>query len=154
MTDTAHLSDATRVAIIVSAFNHHVTTPLKEGAVRALEGAGFTDARIEIHEVPGAYELPLAAKWLAEQGRVDAIIALGTVIRGATAHFDFVAGACTDGLMQVQMDYALPVSMGVLTTENLEQAMERADPGRMNKGFEVATAALEMLALRAQLEDS
>ena len=154
MSDARPLSDATRVAIIASAFNHHVTTPLKDGAIRALKAAGFTDARIDVLEVPGAYELPLAAKWLAQQGRVDAIIALGAVIRGATAHFDYVAGACTDGLMQVQMEHALPVSMGVLTTENLEQAMERADPGRMNKGHEVATAALEMLALRAQLEDS
>lgn len=154
MSTAADTGTSTRVAVLVSEFNHHVTSPLKDGALRALRDAGFTEARIDEHTVPGAFELPLAAKWLAEQGRVDAIIALGTVIRGATAHFDFVAGACTDGLMQVQMDYGLPVAMGVLTTENLEQAMDRADPARMNKGFEVATAALEMLALRDTLEVS
>lgn len=134
-----------RVAVVVARFNPAVTEPLWTGCRDALEAGGVTD--ITRVRVPGAFELPLTCRWLAESERFDAVIALGAVVRGQTAHFDFISAECTRGLGQVALDSRIPVAFGVLTAENAEQALERADPARKNKGREVALAALEMMAL-------
>jgi 6,7-dimethyl-8-ribityllumazine synthase len=115
------------------------------GCKAALETGGVTD--ITRVNVPGAFELPLACRWLAESQRFDAVIALGAVVRGQTAHFDFISAECARGLGQVALDARIPVAFGVLTPDSAEQALERADPARKNKGREVALAALEMMAL-------
>ena len=137
--------DATglHIAVVVARFNSNVTYKLKDGALEALATAKAK--KIEVFEVPGAYELPLAAKVLAKTGDWDAIVALGTVIRGDTPHFDFVAGECTRGLQQVMLDTMVPVAFGVLTTDNLEQAEERAGGVHGNKGFDAAMTAIEMV---------
>jgi len=127
-------------------------TALIEGARAAWRENGGTDAGLRIERVPGAFELPLAARALALEGSVDAIIALGCVIRGDTAHFDFVAGECAHGLQRVMLDTGVPVSFGVLTVENNAQAMERASPDKLNKGGEAITTALAMVDLLRRLK--
>jgi 6,7-dimethyl-8-ribityllumazine synthase len=144
---------ATRIAIVAARWHAPLTDQLVEGAQRALAAAGIGAERIELHRVPGAWELPAAALWLAESGRVDAVLAFGCVIRGDTPHFEFVAGECARGLMQVQIVTGVPVAFGVLTTEDAAQAAERADPARMDKGGEAARAVLEMVTLKRALED-
>jgi len=104
--------------------------------------------------VPGAWELPLVCQQMAQAGRFDALIALGAVIRGETAHFDFISNQCAQGLSQVSLNTGIPVAFGVLTPENADQAMERADPERKDKGREVALAALEMISLKRSLADA
>lgn len=136
-----------QVALIVSRFNGDLTEKMMASALRTLTRHGVRDGDMEIFRVPGAWELPQVAAQLAEQGAVDVIIAMGCVIRGDTPHFDFVAGESTRGLMDVALGSGVPVILGLLTTENREQAEERADPDRMDKGTEVALAALEMAAL-------
>jgi 6,7-dimethyl-8-ribityllumazine synthase len=131
--------------VAVARFNAEVTELLWTGCKAALEAGGVSD--ITRVNVPGAFELPLASRWLAESQRFDAVIALGAVVRGRTAHFDFISAECARGLGQVALDARIPVAFGVLTPENAEQALERADPARKNKGREVALAALEMMAL-------
>lgn len=142
-----------RIAIVAARWHAPLTDQLVAGAERALAAAGVAAERIEQHRVPGAWELPVAALWLAERGQVDAVLAFGCVIRGDTPHFDFVAGECARGLMQVQIVTGVPVAFGVLTTEDEAQAAERADPARMDKGGEAARAVLEMVALKRALED-
>ncbi|MEE4639012.1 MAG: 6,7-dimethyl-8-ribityllumazine synthase [Wenzhouxiangella sp.] len=134
-----------RVAVAVARFNPAVTELMWTGCKAALETGGVTD--ITRVNVPGAFELPLACRWLAESQRFDAVIALGAVVRGQTAHFDFISAECARGLGQVALDARIPVAFGVLTPDSAEQALERADPARKNKGREVALAALEMMAL-------
>lgn len=135
-----------KVAIIVARFNHFINDSLVEGAVDALKRIGQVDDKnITIIKVPGAYEIPLAAKVAAQSKKYDAIVALGTVIRGSTAHFDFVAGESSSGLLSVSLEYAIPVGFGILTTENIEQAIERAGTKAGNKGAEAALTVLEML---------
>ncbi|WP_338063103.1 6,7-dimethyl-8-ribityllumazine synthase [Wenzhouxiangella limi] len=134
-----------RVAVAVARFNAEVTERLWTGCRDALETGGVAD--ITRVNVPGAFELPLTCRWLAESERFDAVIALGAVVRGQTAHFDFISAECTRGLGQIALEARIPVAFGVLTPENAEQALERADPVRKNKGGEVALAALEMMAL-------
>jgi 6,7-dimethyl-8-ribityllumazine synthase len=146
---TAQAREA-RVALCVAQWHAELTEAMVLGARRALETAGVE--RAELHRVPGAWELPAAALWLAESGRFDAVVALGCVIRGDTPHFEFVAGECARGLMQVQIVTGVPVAFGVLTVEDEAQAAERADPSRMDKGGEAVRAALEMVALRKGLE--
>lgn len=135
-----------RVAVAIARFNNFINDSLLAGAVDALRRVGqVDDENITVVWVPGAYELPLAVSTLAKTKRYDAIIALGTVIRGGTAHFEYVAGGCSSGLATVAMNSDIPVAFGVLTTETIEQAIERAGTKAGNKGFDAALAALEMI---------
>lgn len=138
-----------RVAVAVARFNAPVTELMWEGCRRTLEAQGVE--QITLVRVPGAFELPLTCQWLVRSARFDGVVALGAVVRGETAHFDFISAECTRGLAQVALDTATPVAFGVLTPENGEQALERADPARKNKGREAALAVLEMMALRAEI---
>ena len=133
-----------RIAIVAARFNRFIVEQLLEGALDALERQGVADEDRALVWVPGAYEIPLVADQFAASGRYDAVIALGAVIRGGTPHFDFVAGECASGLTRVSLDRGVPVTFGVLTTDDVEQAIERAATDAGNKGFDVAMAAIEM----------
>jgi 6,7-dimethyl-8-ribityllumazine synthase len=135
------------IAIAAARFNADIVAHMVTGATAAWERQGGAAERLVIVRAPGAFELPLVARKLAATGRYDAVIALGCVIRGDTAHFDFVAGEAARGIADAARDTGLPVIFGVLTTENVEQALERADPQRMDKGGEAMDAALEMMQL-------
>ena len=135
------------IAIVAGEFNHFITQQLVDGALDALNLNGVPESNITLAWVPGAFELPLAANAFASGGRHDAVIALGAVIRGGTPHFDYVAGECSRGLAQVGLTHNLPVIFGVLTTDNIDQALERAGSGAGNKGFDTAIAALQMIGL-------
>ncbi|HUY63227.1 MAG TPA: 6,7-dimethyl-8-ribityllumazine synthase [Acidimicrobiales bacterium] len=139
-----------RIALVCAKFNGAITERLLDGALQALEGAAG-GAEVHVAWVPGAFELPLVAARFATSDRADAVVALGAVIRGDTAHFDFVAGQCASGLARVALDTGVPVVFGVLTTENVEQALERSGPGPDNKGHEAAVTAVEMVDLLTQL---
>ncbi|WP_371195770.1 6,7-dimethyl-8-ribityllumazine synthase [Glaciecola sp. SC05] len=144
-----------KFAIIVARFNSFVVESLLEGALDTLERHGEVNPDdITVVRVPGAYEMPLAAKKVAEKGKFDAIIALGAVIRGGTPHFDFVAGECNKGLAQVSMDAGLPVAFGVLTVDSIEQAIERSGTKAGNKGSEAALSALEMVNVVSAIDGS
>lgn len=140
-----------RFAIAVARFNSLVTERLLDGAVDALTRHGVADDDITVVWVPGAYELPLACRWLAESKDHDAVVALGTVIRGATPHFDYVCAQAARGVLDASTSTGKPVAFGVLTTETLDQALERAGSKAGNKGSEAAMTALEMLQVRAAL---
>lgn len=140
-----------RVAILVARFNHFVVNSLLEGAIDSLNRHGLPKDNIDVIYAPGAYELPLAAKEAAMQQRYDGIVALGVVIRGGTAHFEYVAGSCIQGLSKVGLDHALPIGLGVLTVESIEQAIERSGTKAGNKGEEAALAMIEMVNLRASM---
>ena len=142
-----------KVAVAIARFNSFINESLLEGAIDALKRIGqVKDENITIVRAPGAYELPLVARRLAESKKFDAIVALGTVIRGGTAHFEYVAGEASSGLGKVAMDAEIPVAFGVLTTENIEQAIERAGTKAGNKGAEAALSALEMVNLIQQID--
>jgi len=143
----------TRFGIVAGRFNEFIVSQLVAGAIDTLTQHGVVEKDIEVLYVPGAFEIPLAAKRLAASGEYQAIIALGAVIRGGTPHFDYVAGSCTRGLADVQMTYDIPVGFGVLTVDSIEQAIERAGTKAGNKGVDAALAALEMVNVLAQLED-
>ena len=136
-----------RFAVIVSRFNEAITGRLGEGARAALTEAGASAEQIETFTVPGAFELPQAARGAAETGRFDAVVCLGCVIRGETPHFEYISAAVAHGLMAAAGETGVPMAFGVLTTDTWEQAEARAGGGRDNKGFEAAAAALEMAAL-------
>jgi 6,7-dimethyl-8-ribityllumazine synthase len=140
-----------RVAIAASRFNEAIVTRLVDGAVDGLRRHGVDPDAIDLAWAPGAFELPLVAARLAATGSYDAIITLGAVIRGATGHYDLVAGQCAAGVQRAQLDTGVPVIFGVLTTDTIEQAVERAGTKAGNKGFEAASAAIEMANLVAQL---
>ncbi|WP_018934886.1 6,7-dimethyl-8-ribityllumazine synthase [Thioalkalivibrio sp. ALJ24] len=140
-----------RFGLLLARFNSLVVERLLEGAVDTLRRHGVPDANMTIARVPGAFELPLAARTMAGSGRYDAIIALGCVIRGSTPHFDYVAGEAAKGLAQVQMEADLPISFGVLTTDSIEQAIERAGTKAGNKGADAAMGAIEMVSLMPRL---
>ena len=140
-----------RFAIVVSRFNHEVTDGLLRGARRALADAGVADDDITTVWVPGAFELPVAARKLAESKRFDTIITLGCLIKGETMHFEYIAGAATQGIMDVATTTGVPVLFGVLTAMTDAQAIERASDGEGNKGHEVAVAAVEMATLLRRL---
>jgi 6,7-dimethyl-8-ribityllumazine synthase len=140
-----------RFAIVVSRFNPGVTDSLRDGARAALEQAGAPAEAIEEMPVPGAYELPQAARCAAETGRFDAIICLGCVIRGETPHFEYISAAVAHGIMTASGDTGVPMAFGVLTTDTVAQAEARAGKGPANKGWEAAAAALEMAALFRRL---
>ncbi len=135
-----------RIAVLTARFNSDLTEQMMGSVCRTLIEKGVADEAVDLYRVPGAWELPQAASRLARWGGVDAIIAIGVVIRGDTPHFDYIAGECARGLGQVALDHDVPVIFGVLTTNTAEQAEERADPKRMDKGREAALAALEMAA--------
>lgn len=139
-------------AIVMSSFNSFIVERLLDGALEVLRKHGVQDRDITVVKVPGAWELPLAAKKLAAAGRFDAIVALGAVIRGGTPHFEYVAGECVKGLSQVSLQSEIPVAFGVLTVDTIEQAIERAGTKAGNKGGEAALSAIEMLSLIRQLE--
>ncbi|MBX5459633.1 MAG: 6,7-dimethyl-8-ribityllumazine synthase [Steroidobacteraceae bacterium] len=141
-----------RVAVIASRFNDFVVSGLLKGAIGAWVKHGGAEADLLVARVPGAFELPVVAAQLARSGQYDAIVALGCVIRGETAHFDYVAGECARGLQDVSIQTGVPVAFGVLTTETVEQALQRAAPGGSNKGGEAMECALEMADLLAQLK--
>lgn len=135
-----------KVAIIIARFNNFINESLLDGAIDALKRIGqVNEDNITVIWVPGAYELPMTARAVANAGKHDAVIALGTVIRGGTAHFEYVAGEASSGLASVAMNSDIPVAFGVLTTENIEQAIERAGTKAGNKGAEAALTALEMI---------
>ena len=140
-----------RVAIACGRFNELITDRLLSGARDALRRHGVDDASVDVAWAPGAYELPLVAQRFAESGDYDAVICLGAVIRGATSHYDFVAGNCASGIQRVQLDTGVPVVFGVLTTDTIEQAIERAGTKAGNKGSESAVTAIEMADLLRQL---
>jgi 6,7-dimethyl-8-ribityllumazine synthase len=141
-----------KFAIVVSRFNHFIVDSLLDGALDALDRHGeVSDDDITVVYVPGAYELPVAAKKMAKSGKFDAIIAIGAVIRGGTPHFDFVAGECNKGLASVSLEFDIPLAFGVITTDSIEQAIERAGTKAGNKGGEAALSALEMVNVMAQL---
>jgi 6,7-dimethyl-8-ribityllumazine synthase len=137
-----------RVAVVVSRFNHLISARLLEGCARELERRGLDPSDLHVAWVPGAFEIPQAARSLARSGRYDAIVALGVVIRGGTPHFDYVCRGVTDGVREVVRDTDVPVAFGVLTTDDVDQALDRAGGAHGNKGEEAALAAIEMARLR------
>jgi len=141
-----------RVVVIASRFNEFVVSGLVKGAVAAWERHGGDAANLVVARVPGAFELPVVARQLAKSGKYEAVVALGCVIRGDTAHFEYVAGECARGLQNVSLETGIPVIFGVLTTETVEQAIQRAAPGGSNKGGEAMETALEMADLRMKLD--
>lgn len=141
-----------RFAVLASRFNDFVVEALVRGAVDTLRRLGATDKQVEIVRVPGAYDMPVVARKLAQSRRYDAIIAVGAVIRGQTPHFDLVAGECASGLARVSQETGVPVSFGVLTTETTEQAIDRAGGKAGNKGADAAMAAIELVNLLRRLE--
>ena len=143
--------DEKKLGIVVARFNSFLSERLLEGAIDALVRSGVESDDIDVARVPGAFEIPLVTQKMAKSGKYDAVICLGVVIRGATPHFDFVAGEVAKGSAQVMLDTGVPVLFGVLTTETIEQAIERAGSKAGNKGSEVAVAALEMINLIAAL---
>jgi 6,7-dimethyl-8-ribityllumazine synthase len=137
--------------LVVGRWNSFVVEHLLEGALDTLRRHGVDDKQITIVRAPGAFEIPLVCKKVADKGGVDAIIALGAVIRGGTPHFEYVAGECTKGLASVTMESGVPVSFGVLTVDTIEQAVERSGSKAGNKGEEAALSAIEMVSLLAKL---
>ena len=142
-----------RVGIIAARFNDHIVVALRDGALRALARVGVADSDIIEIWVPGAFEVPLAALTLAESAKVDAVICLAAVIRGDTAHFDFVAGQAARGIQDAQLTTGIPIMFGVLTVENEQQAIDRSGPGLDNKGDEAALGAVEMVHILRRLLD-
>jgi 6,7-dimethyl-8-ribityllumazine synthase len=140
-----------RIALVASRFNEPVVERLVAGAVEALVARGAERSGLELVRVPGAFDLPPVVRRIAESGRFDAVVALGAVIRGETAHFDYVAGECAAGLARVADETGVPVAFGVLTTENEEQALERAGGREGNKGADAACAAIELANLLRKL---
>ena len=140
-----------KLGIVLGRFNSFIGDALLGGAIDALERHGVDTANITVVNVPGAFEIPLAVKKMAESGQYDGVIALGAVIRGSTPHFDFVAGECAKGLNSVQLDTGVPVGFGVLTVDTIEQAIERAGTKAGNKGAEAAMTVVEMVNVLAKL---
>lgn len=138
--------DATgmRVGLVVSRFNSLITERLQAGAIDALRRHGVCEEDIDVVLVPGAFDIPLFAKKMAESGRYTALVCLGAVIKGETPHFDYISAAMTQGIKEVMLTYGVPITFGVLTTESVEQALDRAGAKLGNKGFEAALSAIEM----------
>ena len=136
-----------RFAIVTSRFNSFITDRLLEGALDALKRHGAEDKQIDVYKVPGSFEIPLTAKLLAKKKDVNCVICLGTVIRGATPHFEYIASEVAKGIAQVSLEYEKPVVFGVITSENIEQAIERSGTKSGNKGYDAAMTAIEMVNL-------
>ncbi|PIY24199.1 MAG: 6,7-dimethyl-8-ribityllumazine synthase [Deltaproteobacteria bacterium CG_4_10_14_3_um_filter_60_8] len=143
-------AEGKRFGIVLSRFNSFIAERLLEGALDTLLRSGAMEADIELARVPGAYEIPLLAQKFARSGRFDAVLCLGAIIRGATPHFDFVASEAAKGIAQASMESGVPILFGVLTTDTIEQAIERAGAKAGNKGSDVAVAAIEMVDLLQQ----
>ena len=141
------VSDKIKVGIVVARFNEFITSKLLGGAVDALKRENVSDDDIEVAWVPGAFEIPLIADKMAKSGKYDAVICLGAVIRGSTSHYDYVCAEVSKGVAQVSLNSGIPVMFGVLTTDTIEQAIERAGTKAGNKGFECAQGAIEMVNL-------
>ena len=143
-----------RFTLVVSRFNDFITARLLDGAMDALLRHGASDDQITVYRVPGAFEIPLLARKLIEQGQTgDAVICLGALIRGATPHFDYIAAEATKGIASAALEGGVPVTFGVLTTDTIEQAIERAGSKAGNKGWEAAVSAIEMVNLYRQLQE-
>ena len=140
-------ADGKKFGIVVSRFNNFISDRLLEGALDALIRSGAAEDDIDIVKVPGAFEIPLLSQKMAEKGKYDAVICLGAVIRGATPHFDYVSSEATKGIANVSLQHGIPVILGILTTDTIEQAIERAGTKAGNKGWESAIAAVEMANL-------
>lgn len=143
-----------RFAIVASRWNDFLTAKLVEGALDALARLGAEESAIEIFKVPGSFEIPLTAQKVAQSGRFDAVICIGTVIRGDTPHFDFVAGEATKGVSSVAMQTGIPVLYGIVTADTLEQAINRAGVKAGNKGFDAAMSAVELVNLYKTMDDA
>jgi 6,7-dimethyl-8-ribityllumazine synthase len=143
----AHNGTGLRIGIVCALFNGGVTMRLLDGALEGLSEAGTDRRDVSVAWAPGAFELPLVARAFAHAGKVDAVVCLGAVIRGDTGHYDFVAGECASGIQQVQLATGVPVVFGVLTTDTLDQALERSQPDHTNKGREAALTGVEMVRL-------
>ncbi len=141
-----------RIAIVVSEWNSEITFAMMNGAVDFLTSKGVKEKNIEVHKVPGSFELALGAQFCAEKNNIDAIITLGCVIQGETRHFDFICDACANGIMDVSLTFNKPVAFGVLTTENQKQAKERSGGKLGNKGIEAAETVLKMLLLKKSVK--
>lgn len=140
-----------KIGIIVSRFNNFITTKLLDGALEGLKSHGGADDDLTVVHVPGAFEIPNVAARMAASGKYDALVCLGAVIRGDTPHFEYVSDAVTQGISKAVWEYRVPISFGVLTTENVEQAMERSGLKDANKGYEAALTAVEMVSVLRQL---
>ena len=136
-----------RIAIVMSKYNSYIVDRLLQACLATLHAGGIDNNAITLVKVPGAVEIPLAARQLAMQDNIDAIIALGAIIRGETPHFDIIARTCSDGVTRVALDYGLPVIFGVLTVDNSQQATDRSGDEESNKGSEAALAAMEMISV-------
>jgi 6,7-dimethyl-8-ribityllumazine synthase len=141
-----------RFGLVCSRFNHFITDRLLEGAMDALRRHGADEKDLEIVRVPGSFEIPLGAKILAESKKVDAVVCIGALIRGSTVHFDILAAEVTKGLAAIMLDTGVPVSFGVITTDTIEQAVERAGTKSGNKGWQAAESAIEMANLNRQMK--
>ena len=148
------ISEKIRVGIVAARFNEFITSKLLSGAVDGLKRHDVADGDIDVAWVPGAFEIPLIASKMAGSGRYDAVICLGAVIRGSTSHYDYVCSEVSKGIAQVSLSAQIPVMFGVLTTENIEQAIERAGTKSGNKGFDCATGAIEMVNVIRALQDA
>ncbi|HEX2576482.1 MAG TPA: 6,7-dimethyl-8-ribityllumazine synthase [Aquihabitans sp.] len=143
-----------RIAVVAARWNSHITVRLLEGVHRGLDAAGVDPAAVVVDWVPGAFELPLAAKTWALSGRVDGVICLGCVIRGETTHYESVAGECASGIQQAQLETGVPIAFGALTVENLDQALARSEgPGGHNVGEDGATVAVEMAGVLRRIRE-
>ncbi|MDP8305927.1 MAG: 6,7-dimethyl-8-ribityllumazine synthase [Candidatus Chlorobium antarcticum] len=136
-----------RIALVVSRFNDFIGQKLVEGALDCIRRHGGSEENIAIYRCPGAFELPMVAKKVALTGKYDAVVTLGAIIRGSTPHFDVIAAEATKGIAQAALETGIPIAFGVLTTENIEQAIERAGTKAGNKGFDAALTAIEMINL-------
>ncbi len=146
---TAHdLFKSLHIALVVADWNPEITHAMRDAAIEFLKEQGVPDTQIHLHAVPGTFELPLGAQWMAAQQHTDAVIAIGCVIQGQTRHFDFICSACADGITQVGLKYNKPVIFGVLTTNTLAQAQDRSGGEHGNKGIEAAETALKMCLLK------
>lgn len=139
-----------KIGIVLSRFNHFISDRLLEGALDALNKLGAEDADLSVYKVPGSFEVPLVAKKLAREGKVDGILCLGTLIRGDTPHFDFLSAEVTKGLAQISMDEEIPLAYGILTVETIEQGIERAGTKAGNKGYDSAFSLVETIQLMKQ----
>lgn len=140
-----------KFAIVTARFYPEIADRLLEGAKKALRDCNVAEDHVWVYDVPGCFEIPVACRNLIDADRFDALVALGAVVRGETPHFDFVAGECARGIMDVQLATGVPIGFGVLTTENLAQAQERADPVRGNKGYAAALAAAALLSVNSTI---
>jgi 6,7-dimethyl-8-ribityllumazine synthase len=145
-------NESIKIAIVVSRFNSFVVDRLYDGAIKSLEENGVSKDAITVVKVPGAFEIPVAVKTCLDKNEYNAVITLGAIIRGETPHFDFIANECAHGISQLAMNSGVPVIFGVLTVDSAEQAMNRAGDEESNKGFEAASAALEMIGVLKQIK--